>query len=319
MTVRAVRLLVIAALVAATPAVAHAEQPATALPTPQQLAEADARYQRGVKLFRAGDHKGALAEFEAAYTVANAYEVLFNIAVTQKRLFRWGDAVRTFERYLRDGGVKIAAAERAAVEKELAEIRATVAEVTVTVAGAPARIEVDDRAEGVTPLSGPLLLGPGDHTIRATRDGELPDEKKVSVVSGQTIAVELSPRAPEVAPTTAAIAIASKPAGASLTLDGKPLGTSPWSGVIAAGGYRLRAHLDGHIDHTQELVVTAGQDREVTIDLMALPPPPGPKPIYKKWWFWAGVGGGAVAAAAITGYVNYVSQPPDYDHTIHYP
>lgn len=310
MNVRAA-LLVIAVLLAAVPAVARAEQP-----TSQQLAEADARYQRGVKLFRAGDHKGALAEFEAAYELAGAYEVLFNIAVTQKKLFRWGDAVKTFERYLRDGGEKIAASERAAVEKELTEIRQTVAEVTVVVAGAPTQIEVDDRAEGVTPLDGPLLLGPGQHTIRATRDGEVPDQKTVNIVSGQRVEVVLAPKPPVVAPTTAMIVIATRPVGATLSLDGGELGKAPWAGTMVAGAYQLRAHVDGYIDHTQELLVVAGQDREVAIELKVLPPPPKPKPIYKQWWLWTGA---AVTAAAITGYVIYASQPPDYDDVIHYP
>jgi hypothetical protein len=303
---------VIAVLLAAVPDVARAEQPA---PTPQQLAEADARYERGVKLFRAGDHKGALAEFEAAYAITSAYEVLFNIAVAQKKLFRWGDAVRTFERYLRDGGGAIAPAERTAVEKELAEIRKTVAEVTVSVTGAPARIEVDGRVEGVTPLPGPVLLGPGEHTIRAIRDGELPDERKVLVISGQTVEMVLAPVPPVVAPTSALISIVSRPVGATLSLDGKELGAAPWSGTIVAGGYRLRAHLDGHIDHAQELVVTAGQDRSVEIDLVAITPPPPPRPIYKQWWFWTGA---AVTAAAVGGAVVYARQPPGYDVVIHY-
>ncbi|HUQ03135.1 MAG TPA: PEGA domain-containing protein [Kofleriaceae bacterium] len=310
MNVRVARLAMVAVLLAAAPELARAEQP-----TPQQLAEAEARYERGVKLFRAGDHKGALAEFEASYAVSGAYEVLFNIAVTQKKLFRWGDAVRTFERYLRDGGAGIAAAERAAVEKELAEIRKTVAEVTVVVAGATARIEVDGRVEGDTPLAGPILLGSGEHTIRATRDGEVPDEKTVKVVSGQIVEVVLAPVPPVVAPTSAFISIVSRPVGATLSLDGKELGAAPWSGSIVAGGYRLRAHLDGHIDHAQELVVTAGQDRAVEINLVAIPPPPPPRPIYKQWWFWTGA---AVTAAAVSGAIFYASQPPGYDNVIHY-
>ena len=83
-----------------------------------------------------------------------------------------------------------------------------------------------------------------------------------------------------------------------------------------AGGYQLRAHVDGYLDHTQELVVTAGQDREVAIELFAVPPPPRPRPIYKQWWLWTGV---AVTAGAVTGLVIYASMPPEYDDVIRYP
>jgi hypothetical protein len=140
----------------------------------------------------------------------------------------------------------------------------------------------------------------------------------VKIVSGQRVEVVLAPTTPVVAPTTAKIVIATRPVGATLLLDGKPFATAPWSGSMLAGAYQLRAHVDGYIDHAQELVVVAGQDREVAIDLKVLPLPPPPKPIYKQWWLWTGA---AVAGAAVTGYVIYLRQAPDdnYDSVIHYP
>src|SRR5438105_3024304 len=115
------------------------------------LAQTDAEKQaaehfdRGTKLYGAaqGDarlYEAALAEFEAAHQLTHAYQVLFNIAVTQKKLSRFGEALKTFEQYLKDGGPALAPERREAVEKEIAELHALVAEVQVNVAGAPAEV-----------------------------------------------------------------------------------------------------------------------------------------------------------------------------------
>jgi hypothetical protein len=287
-------------------------------PDPRVMEEAAARYDRGVKLYEAGDFPGALAEFEAVYKLTGRYEVLFNIALTQKKLFRYGESVRTFERYLGEGGKDIDEGRRKAVEQELAEIRSLVAEVTVIVDGAPAHIEVDGRDEGDTPLDRPLLLGSGKHTIVASRDGQLSDRKVIEVVSGAKISVRLEPSDKPKTVTTAKVTIDSRPAGATLTIDGKDVGPAPWSGELEAGGHTVTASSRGHTKTTQEVVVVAGQERRVTIELIPLTPPPPPgKPIYKKWYFWAGVGA-VVVGGAVGGYV-ILNQPESYDTVIHFP
>src|SRR5262249_23112750 len=72
-------------------------------PSDRAKEEAGTRFERGVKLYEAQDYAAALAEFEAAYRLIPRYQVLFNIGVTQKRLFRYNDAVRSLKRYLELG------------------------------------------------------------------------------------------------------------------------------------------------------------------------------------------------------------------------
>jgi hypothetical protein len=282
------------------------------------LDEAAARYDRGVKLFDSGDYPGALAEFDAVYRLTKRWEVLFNVAVTQKKLFRYGAAVRSLERYLAEGGAGVDGPRRAAVERELTEIRALVAEITVVVEGAPAQLDVDGLSEGATPLDRPLLLGSGRHVLRATREGELPDEKAIDVVSGQNATVRLAPRPRPVEAKTATITVDSNPPGATLTVDGKAVGKAPWSGELDAGGHLVTGALDGYTKARQELVVVAGQTRRVTVELLVAPPvAEADRPVYKKWWFWTGIGAvvaGGVATAIILG-----NQPTSYDINVNYP
>lgn len=285
---------------------------------PKTLDEAAARYDRGVKLFDAGDFPGALAEFDAVYRLTGRWEVLFNVAVTQKKLFRYGAAVRSLERYLREGGQAVDGPRRAAVEKELTEIRSLVAEISVVVDGAPAQLDVDGLSEGTTPLDRPLLLGSGRHVLRATREGELPDEKAIDVVSGQNATVRLTPRPRPVELKTAEIGLDSTPPGAALTVDGKDVGKAPWSGQLDAGGHLITASLDGYTKARQEVVLVAGQKRRVTIELLVLPPPgEAERPVYKKWWFWTGIG--AVVAGGVATAIVLGNQPKSYDINVHYP
>ena len=277
-------------------------------PSPNARAEAGTRFSRGVKLYDAQDYAAALAEFEAAYRLAPAFQVLFNIGVTQKKLFRYNDAVRTFARYLADGGDKVPPDRRTQVERELAEIRALVAEVSVKVDGMPATIEVDGRVTGETPLADPLLLPSGKHTIRALRDGDEPAAKDIEVVSGEKIEVALAPQPRAIVPTTARLSVSSRPAGAEIFIDGKTVGRKPWTGEVAPGGHEIRGVLAGYYDARLELALSAGQEREQVLELTALPPP---KKWYRRGSTWVVVGL-VVAGAAAAGVAGYYATRESY-------
>jgi hypothetical protein len=265
-------------------------------PSDKAKEEAAMRFERGIKLYEAQDYAAALAEFEAAYRLVPRYQVLFNVGVTQKRLFRYNDAVRALRRYLDEGKDKVPADRREQVEKELAEIRALVAEVTVKVDGLPALVDVDGRTMGESPMSGPLLLAAGHHTVRATREGYDEAKKEIDVISGEKVEVSLSPKLKTRAPTTAKLTLNSHPAGAEMTIDGKLIGLGPWTGTLQPGGHEVRATLKGYEKAKQEVVLIAGQERAITVELS--PPPKW----YKRWYTWVipiVLIGGAVAGGVL--------------------
>src|SRR4051812_27533864 len=80
------------------PSAARAEGP------PAPSTESDDRFHRGVKSFEAGKYEAALLEFEAAYAASPQNGLLYNVAVTQRKLGRMGDALKSFDRYLKGGG-----------------------------------------------------------------------------------------------------------------------------------------------------------------------------------------------------------------------
>lgn len=298
------RLVVVAALLASSPVRAD--------PDPRIAAEASAHFEAAVALVKRGNHAAALAEFDKAYALVPRWELLYNIGVTQRTLFRYGPAIRTLERYLREGGAEIAGDRRARVEAELAELRRLVGEVVIRVDGPPARIEIDGAVEGDTPLPGPLLVAPGGHTIRALRPGELADERRIEVVSGERLELQLAPQlAP--APRPARLAIRTRPANARVRIDDGAPRPAPWIGELPAGGHRVIAELAGHRREQAELRLDPGQQRTLTLELVALP---GPTPIYRRPVFWGATA--AIAVAAVVGTV-YLAKPDGADVVVRWP
>ena len=274
--------------------------------SPDAVEEASRRFQNGVADFDAGDFRAASAEFERAYELTKRWEVLFNIGVSEKKLFRYREAIDALDRYLREGGSAVPADRRADVIAAEAEIRGLVAEVTVIVEGEPAKIEVDGLVQGATPLAGSLLLTSGHHEIAARR-GDAIAKQEIDVQSGNQVEVRLVPIAP---PTTAHLTVRSHPLGASLTLDDHPLGLAPWVGDVDKGGHTLGATLAGRNRVRQEITVDAGQNRDYLLEL-----PEPAHPWYKHWYVLAALG--AIVVGGVT--VLYVETRTNSDVIIHYP
>lgn len=260
--------------------------------------------ERGTYLFNAGDHRGALSEFEAAYQISKSWQVLIHIGVTQNRLGRYPEALATLERYLKEGGESIPSDQRAQVEKELGAIRALLVRVTLEVLGGAAEVHVDGKPVGTSPLSGPLLLGPGEHTFRATRARCVPAQKTVTMASGTSHTVVL-----KLEPETGVLRVESRPAGGRVSLGGRAVGQAPWEQRLPAERYRIIVALDGYREARREVVLDGGRLRELTITLEPLPRPPW----YTRWYWWTAIGvvvtGGVVTAAVL-------ATRPHYDVTL---
>jgi len=101
------------------------------------------------------------------------------------------EALHAFERYLSDGSDEVPEERKAAVRKEIAELRPNIATVTVTTNVPGATITVDDVPVGQTPIAHKLLVNPGRRKISATKAGMLPATKSVVFAGSDVEAVQL--------------------------------------------------------------------------------------------------------------------------------
>src|SRR5687767_10162863 len=83
-----------------------------------------AHFNSGVSLFRDGDYRAALIEFKRAHDLLRTYRTLYNIAQTELELADYANALRSFERYLIEGGSEIDAERRGAVRAEIRRLQA---------------------------------------------------------------------------------------------------------------------------------------------------------------------------------------------------
>jgi hypothetical protein len=182
MKVRA--LLLLAALVTA-PALAHAE------PSSPAMEEGRASFQKGVTLFRAGDYRGALAEFEHANAVAPSFRIRFNIGQTCAELGDHVCATKAFEAFLAEGGKQVPPAQRVTAERELKRLHALVGTLKIAVDAAGAEVAIDDVPVGTSPIADAVVVAPGKRKVSAKNGSGGTASSVVDVTAGASTDVSL--------------------------------------------------------------------------------------------------------------------------------
>jgi hypothetical protein len=130
------------------------------------------RFQEGVKYYDEKQYEKARAAFLQAYALKRHPAVLLNLAQSELRSGHEADAAKHFATYLREHK-EATALERQEAEKGLAAAKAKVGEITLNVDTDGAEIYVDGQPEGRSPLTGPIYLEPGQHSIEARREGKV--------------------------------------------------------------------------------------------------------------------------------------------------
>lgn len=196
-----------------------------------------------------------------------------------------------------------------------------------------ARLFVDNKDMGTLPLSAPLPLELGAHSLIVRKPGFADYSRRIVARKGRSTEVTVSLEA-----VAGVVAVTSEPPGANVSINGQPRGQTPLTDVVLKPGtYEIAMSKEGYEPDTQSLVVRAGREYPVVANLRPIPaavaaipkdrpeqpvltppepaviqPQPDPlaqkvpevepgQPWFKRWYVWAGVG--AVAAAAATGAV----------------
>jgi hypothetical protein len=233
-------LLVVAALALAPPAAA---QP-SGDPSAQEVEEARKHFNEGVRLSasgKAGEVAQALDEFQKAYDLIPNWRILYNIGQTSRHVRDHARSLRAFTQYLAEGKDEIPKARRQEVDREIAALQPLVARLELAGSEDGAEVRVDDKPAGKMPLSEPLYVNAGKHTVRVSREGKRPFEKALDLVGGKTERVEillepLGDGGPATKPTATATSTA-KPPPPPPRGDYSTPATIAWigAGVFAAG------------------------------------------------------------------------------------
>lgn len=159
-------------------------------PSQSQKDEAQDRFKRGIQLYEEENFTAALAEFRRAYELVPAYQVLYNVARSCYQTRDYVCALKTFDRYLAEGGATIERTRRDEVEREIALMKRRVVTINLK-ATKGATITVDGSPVGEYPVPTPFLVNEGRRQFRAATPGKENVEKMVDLVGGETTVVDL--------------------------------------------------------------------------------------------------------------------------------
>jgi TonB family protein len=139
-----------------------------------------------------------------------------------------------------------------------------------------ARVRVNGEAKGRTPLR---LAGLpfGSYRVQVEQRGYETQSREVSLSAGAAAGELRFVLARPAVPAQGGADVVSTPPGASVSVDGRPVGTTPLRGLkLKPGKRRLEVALDGHETWTQTVDVAAGETGRIEVRLKALPKPSSP-------------------------------------------
>jgi PEGA domain len=250
---------------AALPASRPAYAQAAAAPSDALHVEARERFDRGLRLFNAGDNAGALAEFKRAYELVGNVVALYNIGLVHAEMEHAVEATDALDRVLANPGTL--SPERVANARRTREEQAArIANIAVWASVEGSVVEVDGIEAGKAPLAQPLRVTSGTHVIGAVAPGFAPQRKQVTIAGGETQSVRL-----ELVPIQgrlAHLAVATHLPGAQVFADDQRIGTTLLSASIslAPGSHRIELRRPGYSTARTQVQLDDGATGEVTLE-----------------------------------------------------
>jgi hypothetical protein len=226
--------------------------------------DAKRHFTNGVRLFEDRNFAGALVEFEASYQKNPTAVALQNIAVCQKGLFRYADAIGTLERMLRDFGPQLSADDKKAAEDAIRDMTALLGTIVIKVTPPDARVSVNDSPLTPEALKSPVKLAAGEYRISAEAPGHARQEKMVSVVSGQ----KDQPVVLTLSTLSGILIVRAHDSQAAIAIDGAQVGYEEWKGPASAGPHEIYVYTQTQ-RHKSNVVVYAGQTTDFDAKLTA--------------------------------------------------
>jgi hypothetical protein len=278
---------------------AHAAPPQPSRePATRGTNERDARIaelkKRGDEQLESKHYAEALAAYDEAYAIAPNAALLYNRGRALQFLGRFPEALEAIERFALDAPPELR--ERVpGLPRLLDDLRARVGTLVITTPVEGARVLVDDKQIGITPITGPVRVTAGHLSIEVFADGYFPVRREIDLpgTASRSLDFPLVSRS-----TSGLLVVRSHVATTRVSIDGSVLGTAPVEAGLVAGAHRIAAERDGYDGTSTQVVLGAGEKKEVWVDPTARPP------LYARWWFWTAIGvvviGGVVSYVALT-------------------
>ncbi len=226
--------------------------------------EAIKHFEAGFSLMEKRDFKAASAEFELSVKLYANANNLYNLAGSYRGEKRFEEALDAFNRILAEFNDKIDEELRADVQNQIAMIEKYVSKLNLETLPTGAALRVNGRDVGVSPLKAPLIMSPGDHTIEASLLGYETGKQQVNLSSGEVKKIVVP-----LAPQKSTLTIDAPQSGATVALNGKPVGLTPIKIelFLDAGIHYISMNKEGFEPIEQAVELKVGEDKTVQLTL----------------------------------------------------
>jgi hypothetical protein len=242
----------------------------------------------------------AIDDYTQAYALSPDPALLYNRGRVHQARGEWPAALADLERFAHDATPELR--QRVPkLDELLAEARGHVATVTLTSNVDGARVLVRKTQVGITPIPGSLQLDSGPAIVEVLAEGFFDWRRELELKGGATtvLVAQLGTKS-----TSGVLRVSALTPGSRVRIDEAPASSAPAEAIVLAGVHRVVIHADGYDDRETNVVVGAGETKEVTLE-------PEKRPaLTSRWWFWTGVGVVVVAGATVT-YALLASKPAD--------
>lgn len=230
---------------------------------------ADAYFERGMAHQAADELGEALEAFRRAYELSRDPELLYYVGVVEGRLFLYVEARRSLRRFLAQA-TTASAVLRARAEGLVATIEANrVGFLAITSQPEGASITLDGRELGETPLEEPVAVAPGAHVVMAELADHEGTRAEVTTAVGRTEHVDVRLERIE----RPRLALAVRPSGASVFLDGELVGESPFGSPFSMtpGEHAIEVTREGFRTVRRRVELAPGARERLAVRLQPLP------------------------------------------------
>lgn len=276
------------------------------------VGSAKADYDAGRILYADGDYAGAALKWDLAYKNSGDPRLLWNIAAARKAQRKYAEVERLVHRYLKEG-TELSPEDRAEAQQLLSTIAAFVADLTLQINEPGAQVTLDGEAVGTSPLSEPLRVDIGQHTIGVSKAGYEPVQLSQQVTSNTSLTVTLTPSVDE-----GRLRIISPP-DSTVLVDGKRVTSGTWEGTLSSGPHQVRVEAPGKLPFTTETNVGNNQNEVLRVTLQDIDafagggsrPPEVAERSSSSAWVWVTVAVVVLAGAGAGAYVLLNQEDPE--------
>lgn len=194
----------------------------TAQPSPEAVAEARQRFQRGVDLYEERNYTAAMVEFQRAYEITRNPAVLYNISATHELSGNMVEALDAMLEYERLAPRELVASRRAEIDAALARIRRSIATIVVRVPAEGLSLMVDGLQRSVSEARTGLRVSAGRHRVTLSAPHYQTREEQFDISGGNSVTITEG-----LTPERAFFSVECNIPGAEILVDGSVVGTTP--------------------------------------------------------------------------------------------